>query len=66
MLGWLECIAIAHQINYAIEFWFASYYTDMPDISMMAACCPKDLLKDNLLKFVDNYVGVPVEGKTGA
>jgi hypothetical protein len=52
MLGWLECIAIAHQINYAIELWFASYYTDMPDISMMAACCPKDLLKDRLSKSI--------------
>jgi len=22
MLGWLQCIAIAYQINYAIELWF--------------------------------------------
>jgi len=52
MLGWVECIVIAHQINYAIELWFASYYTDMPDTSMMAACFPKDLLKDSLSKSI--------------
>ena len=52
MLCWVECIAFANQINYAIEFWFASYYTDMPDTSMMAACCPKGLLEGGLSKSI--------------
>ena len=31
MLGWLQCIAIPYQINYAIELWFTQMVAKTPD-----------------------------------